>query len=200
MRLHRTHSYPDDDRGWRREGSTSPAPTQTDVNNSFCADAQTPFIPSSDSVHPTVTLDYATMVASGFNGVFYVDKSSAVEPASCLVKGGLSRSEYSNYPWVIPSDEQEAGDLPIVGSDDFDSEGNPLKGLPDQSTAFASRGVNVQNTPENAYASLDALTSRLNARNITPQITDGYYVNVAGQIDPVLHRYTGKEQGELGPD
>ncbi len=26
----------------------------------------------------------ATMVASGFNGVFYVDKSSAVEPASCL--------------------------------------------------------------------------------------------------------------------
>lgn len=175
------------------------SPDTTDVNNSFCADPQTPFVPSSDSVHPTVTLDYATMVASGFNGVFYVDKSSAVEPASCLVKGGLSRSEYSNYPWVIPSDEQGAGDLPIVGSDDFDSEGNPLKGLPDQSTAFASRGVNVQNTPENAYASLDALTADLAAGNITPQITDGYYVNVAGQIDPVLHRYTGKKKGSWDP-
>ena len=63
------------------------SPDTIDVNNSFCADPQTPFIPSSDSVHPTVTLDYATMVANGFNGTFYVEQSTVEDPPTCRVKG-----------------------------------------------------------------------------------------------------------------
>ena len=66
------------------------SPDTIDVNNPFCADAETssvpscgaetPFVPCSDSDHPTVTLNYATMVANGFNGVFYVEQSTVEDP------------------------------------------------------------------------------------------------------------------------
>jgi len=172
------------------------SPDTIDVNNSFCADAQTPFVPSSDSVHPTVTLDYATMVANGFNGVFYVEQSAVEDPPTCRVKDGALQSEYSNYPWVIPSAEQGNGDLAIVGTKDS------VKGLPDQSTFFRTRNLNILNTAATAYADLAALQSAQPSANSG----DVYYV-VAGEDDKIayptllvaddylLYRYTNKKGG-----
>ena len=170
------------------------SPDTTDVNNSFCADPQTPFIPSSDKVHPTVTLDYATMVANGFNGVFYVDKSSAVEPASCLVKGGLSRSSTATTRGSFRPTSKEPETFRLSAPTTSTQKVTRRVFRPVDGVRL--RGVNVQNTPENAYASLDALTADL-MWNITPQITDGYYVNVAAKSVP--YRYTGKNKGSWDP-
>ncbi len=176
------------------------SPDTIDVNNSFCEDVQKPFATSSASVHPTVKLDYAAMVSAGFNGVFYVEEyvpSSEDEeeieeieeedPPTCLVKDGWSSQQNSNYPWVIPEDEQGINDLAIVGSSNPNrNSDNPdfwqsVKGLPDQTTVFKgkkSNDLNVLNTKDTAYADLGALESA----ESSPSKNDAYYV-VADEDD-----------------
>ena len=132
----------------------------------FCKQENKSFEPLGDSVHPTVTLDYATMVNKGFNGVFYVEQSTAEDPATCRVKDGGSFAATANYPWIIPEDEQVGGYLRIVGNDDT------VKGLPDQSTKFQSKGLNLKNTISSAFQDFAALADSQES----PADGDAYYV------------------------
>ncbi len=172
------------------------SPDTIDVNDPFCGQG---FTTKSSTIHPTVTLNYADMVAEGFNGVFYVEESTEVDPPTCWVKDGQLRQQTSNYPWVIPSAEQGSDDLPITGAFGG-AKGDSVKGLPDQSTVFQVQGLNLGNGLEDAYETLNALDQA----QASPKIGDAFYVKrpdgvgdedkvvVDGDQEYLVYRYTKK--------
>ncbi len=88
---------------WLEGGSllvTSPDTRNASIN-SFCVQPGKSYraTSSNPSSQTTMLLDYATMVAAGFNGVLYVDSvaSDDTQPPSCQVKTTGTR-----YPYVIP--------------------------------------------------------------------------------------------------
>ena len=175
---------------------TSPDTITDTSTNTFCGQG---YATDSSTLHPTVTLDYAEMVAAGFNGVFYVEESTEADPPTCWVKDGQLRLKNSNYPWVIPSAEQEPDDLPITGT--FGGQtGDSVKGLPDQSTVFQVQGLNLGNDLAGAYENFDALSGAQEA----PEIGDAFYVKrqdgvgdenkvvVDGDQEYLVYRYTKK--------
>ena len=103
---------------------TSPDTVDTAAtSNAFCGG--TSLYATNPVNQPTITLDYATMVAAGFNGLIYVENSALGSAApSCQPKTADPKT--STYPWVIP---QAATDTIAV------STGTPL-GLPAVGTAW----------------------------------------------------------------
>ena len=97
---------------------TSPDTVDTGVtSNAFCGG--TALYASDPKSHPTITLDYASMIAAGFNGLIYVEDSPLGSAApSCQLK--TADPKYASYPWVIP---QVAADTITASS------GTPL-GMP----------------------------------------------------------------------
>ena len=87
---------------------TSPD-TPDGTMNAFCYNGGS-YYATTPTSQPTITLDYATMVAQGFNGLIYVQDSSLGAAApSCAAKTADPKT--STYPWVIPN---AASDLPTA--------------------------------------------------------------------------------------
>ncbi len=87
---------------------TSPDTVNTTLSsNGFCGGTQ--LYATNPRSHPTITLDYATMVAAGFNGLVYVEDSALGSAApSCQPKTSPAIPSQSTYPWVIPQPSNEA--------------------------------------------------------------------------------------------
>lgn len=89
---------------------TSPD-TRNESINSFCVQAGKTYRASSTtpSNQTTMQLDYAAMVAAGFNGIFYVDSVAAddTQAPSCRTKSTGTR-----YPFVIPNPTTFDEELP----------------------------------------------------------------------------------------
>ena len=105
---------------------TSPDTVDTAAtSNAFCGG--TSLYATNPISQPTITLDYATMVAAGFNGVIYVEDSSLLSAApSCKPKQSPVITSQSTYPWVIPQPSSETVTL---------TSGTPL-GFPSATTAW----------------------------------------------------------------
>ncbi len=86
---------------------TSPDTVDTAVSsNAFCGG--TALYATDPKNQPTITLDYATLVAQGFNGVIYVEDSPLLSAApSCQPKRTPPVASQSTYPWVIPQASSE---------------------------------------------------------------------------------------------
>jgi len=86
---------------------TSPDTQDTAVtSNAFCGG--TSLYAADPKNQPTITLDYASMVAAGFNGLIYVQNSPLGSAApSCQPKRSPVVASQSSYPWVIPQPSSE---------------------------------------------------------------------------------------------
>jgi len=104
------------------------SPDTVNTNNAFCGG--TSLAATDANVNPTVSLDYSSMVAAGFNGSIYVDAASATEwpatseattPPSCRTK-----SNGGPYPFIVPDPSKETVEI---------TSGTPL-GYPSAETAW----------------------------------------------------------------
>ena len=85
---------------------TSPD-TANGSTNSFCFGGGS-YYANDPKVQPTITLDYATMVAEGFNGLIFVqDSALGVTAPSCQPKTAPAIATQSSYPWIIPTAASE---------------------------------------------------------------------------------------------
>lgn len=127
---------------------TSP---DTKSTNAFCQagtvlqGATHATVPTSGQRHPTAILDYATMVAAGFNGVIYVqDVPTAttdpnywsVTPPTCEIKYGSNP-----YPFVIPDPTLSLNDNSL-----FSGSGTNL-GFPIETTNPSGQQIDTWSTP-----------------------------------------------------
>ena len=104
---------------------TSPD-TQDGATNSFCYGGQS-YYASDPKTQNTITLDYATMIAAGFNGLIYTqDSALGVNAPSCKPKTSPVVAAQSTYPWIIPTAASETITI---------SQGTPL-GFPSAATKW----------------------------------------------------------------
>lgn len=127
------------------------SPDTVTTNNAFCGG--TSLLASDVNAHPTVTLDYSSMVAAGFNGAIYVGAASSsdwpgtseeTKPPSCRAK---SSNSGRIIPFIIPDPSVDPvritstspGGYPVATTGSIDNIGGKIKREDEWTAPAASR-------------------------------------------------------------